>query len=455
MKILLSARRFEPPYTGGVDVYTDRLGKALARLGHEIVYVGYDGEITLPENRIRRAFEHRADRRTWKFEFDFKQRPQLAFHHGYDEEMARVFGELLDEEQPDLAILLNFYMVTLAAADAAAARGIPVVHIATDFLPICRRATYMRWDGSSCQTGESLRSCASCFVSERRVGRLAARALEKFPEDSLMRWARRPPGFANVALNLLEPYFRQVRIMDERLDHMEKLRNQIDLVLAPTRFTAQAFISNGFSAERVHLLPFGVEPDSPMSQVAHAPSEHVRFLFVGRLQPYKGADILVDAFSALERPQGATLTLYGSFDGYERYFAQLKERIERNPAIEFKGRIPPEDLHQAFADADYFILPSTWHENSPLILLDALQSRTPVIASDIGGVRDIVQHGRNGLLFPMGERRALRELLQQTIDEPALLARLQGGSPLPSIDDYTKKLLQLAGRSAPQTATAR
>ena len=162
---------------------------------------------------------------------------------------------------------------------------------------------------------------------------------------------------------------------------------------------------------------------------------------------------MIDAFNRLENPAGATLTIYGAADGHDAYFERLQRVIHGNPRIFFKGTIPPDQLGQAFADSDFFILPSTWHENSPLILLDALQSKTPVIASEIGGVTDVVKHGINGLLFPMGDQDALQQLLQRTISEPQLGEALRAGVDLPTIDDYARKLLDLSYVSARKDAS--
>jgi glycosyltransferase involved in cell wall biosynthesis len=190
-------------------------------------------------------------------------------------------------------------------------------------------------------------------------------------------------------------------------------------------------------------LPFAVEPDHPLSQVKHSTAAHRRFLFVGRFQPYKGAHLLLEAFNNLAAPNGATLTLYGTADGYDSYYEQLQSMMAKNERIYFGGRIPPEELGRAFAEADYFVMPSTWHENSPLIVLDALQSKTPVISSAIGGVTDMVKDKVNGLLFPMGDKAALQQLLQQAINRPSLVEQLRSGVTLPDIDDYAITLLEL------------
>ena len=443
MKILLSGRRFSQPLMGGVDVYADRLGRALERLGHSVSALGFDGAAAIETDAIVLERGKFGSWPSWQARFAMERRPKQAYDHAYDPEMGKVVGTVLDEARPDLFVILNFYQITLAAVEAAKARGIPVIHVATDFIPVCRRATYMQWDGASCSVGESKRSCAACFVSKDPLGRISARLLDRLPAATTRQLAGAGDHTLPHPLAPLNPYWRQIRLMDERLRILGPLRKEIDLVLAPTTFTRNAFIANGFDADRVMQLPFAVEADHPLARLQKVPADHVRFLFVGRLQPYKGADLLLEAFDRLEHPRGATLTVYGAAGEYEAYFRRLQRVIEHNERITFRGTIPPERLGEAFANSDYFVLPSTWHENSPLILLDALQSKTPVIASDVGGVTDAVVHEGNGLLFPMGNVEALRATLQRTIDEPTLVDRLRASVELPLIDAYASRLIDL------------
>ena len=476
MKIMLCARKFKPPLVGGVDVYAERLGRALQRLGHEVSIIAVDsqgnttesmeetqrlsesGEVksSTPLSESRRshpgangaitvAADEHDGMAVHRLHFDFSGRPKEAFDNAYDPEMDHVIRGILQQQQPKLFVVLNFYMVTLATVAAAKALGIPVVHIATDFLPICRRATLMQWNDGACRVGESVKTCAACFVSHHVLGRAAAALLNQLPEERLVAWGSAQDGSGlPVPLRLFNPYWKQVAIMERRLRILQPLREQIDLVLTPTQYTRQAFLENGFRPEQVHFLPFGVEPEHSLAAIRHVPAPTIRFLFIGRLQPYKGAHLLLQAFNNLSSARGAGLTIYGTADdGYEAYYSQLQAMMARNENVHFGGRIAPDDLGQAFAEADYFVLPSTWHENSPLIILDALQSKTPVIASNIGGVTDVVKDGVNGMLFPMGDAKALQHVLQQAIDRPLLIEQLRAGVNLPTIGGYAETMLQL------------
>ncbi|MCP5099372.1 MAG: glycosyltransferase family 4 protein, partial [Chloroflexi bacterium] len=405
MKItLITTQKFLPPLVGGVDVYTYRLGKALTRMGHTTDVIAMDPGVENDESEPITVVEdelHGFPIR--RLQFSFAQRPKEAFDFGYDMEMGQVVKQLLQDQKPGLLIVVNFYMLTLSVVQVAKGLGIPVFHVATDFLPICRRATFIRWDNQSCQAGESVKSCASCFVSHRVLGRVGSTMLNMLSDEALTQAARKRDSYKMPhPLAVLKPYLNQVAIMDQRLKTLSPLRSMVDHVFVPTQYTRKMFVENGFKSDRVHHLPFGVDADHPLTQVQNTKADHVRFLFIGRFQPYKGAHLLIEAFNRLTNPNGATLTLYGGPDGHDDYFERLQTMIASNDRIEFKGKIDPSELATAFAEGDYFLLPSTWHENSPLIVLDALQSHTPVISSDIGGVTDVVKHDVNGLLFPMG-----------------------------------------------------
>ena len=450
MKIALLTHKLKPPLIGGVDVYTDRLGRGLLRLGHEVVYLAFDSSGDGAEVVVKPDV-HDDGTAVHRILFNFDSLPKETFDTVYNPEMGRVTRQILAAEKPDFVIILNFYMLTLATVEAAKSLGIPVAHVATDFVPVCRWGTFMRWDNRTCEVGESVQTCASCFISHRSLGKVMGSVMEKLPEPTVLNWAAKNPRLPHP-LGAVLPFLNHAAVMQKRLDRIRPLRQQIDLVLVPTRFTEKTFIENGFSPEQIHFLPFGVDVDSPLASTPKTKSDHVRFMFLGRLQPYKGLHLVLEAFNNLPNAGGATLTVYGAPDGHDAYFANLQQMMDANPRIHFAGLIPPTELARAFADADIFLLPSTWHENSPLILLDALQSKTPVLASDIGGVSGIVEHNRNGLLFPREDVAALRQEMQRLIDQPALIDKLRAGSNLPSIESYAQTIVEKMASFLPNQA---
>ena len=441
---MIATHRFVPPFVGGVDVYADRLGRALQRLGHEVSVLAFDSTASSHGHRITVTQDVHGGTQIWRLLFSFADRPKEAFDHSYDGELGDYARQILNTQKPALLIIMNFYLLTFAVVGAAKELGIPVAHVATDFLPVCRRGTFMQWNGQVCQTGESAKSCAACFVSHRLPGRVASRLLNVLPETTLSTWADDTLDNTGIhPLRLLKPYWKQFSLSRERLAKIRTLRKSIDIVLAPARFTMQTFIDNGFERSQVHFLQYGIEPDDPLVTTKYVPAAHTRFLFVGRLQPYKGAHLLIEAFKRLERPRGAVLTIYGVADRHDDYLEQLKKSTEDNENVRFLGGIAHDNLAAAFAETDYFVLPSTWNENCPFTLLESFQARTPVIASNVAGVTDLVQEGVNGFLFEVGNVKSLQEVMQRVIDQPLLRNQLIPDQNLLDIDSYTQTLLGL------------
>lgn len=153
------------------------------------------------------------------------------------------------------------------------------------------------------------------------------------------------------------------------------------------------------------------------------------FLNVGRLEPYKGVGVLVEAFLRARCPD-AKLVLLGSHDD-DRYRREIEARIGSRPGtrdIELTPRVDdPEALASYYRRADCLVLPSL-SEGYPMVVLEALAFGLPVIASDIDGVREQISHGRSGMLFPAGDVASLSRCLRRIRSDDALRARLARGA---------------------------
>ncbi|HIE69618.1 MAG TPA: glycosyltransferase, partial [Planctomycetes bacterium] len=91
--------------------------------------------------------------------------------------------------------------------------------------------------------------------------------------------------------------------------------------------------------------------------------------------------------------------------------------------ITVDGPFDREELAQALAQIDVLVVPSTWHENAPFVVLEARAAGLPVIASRFGGLIEVVDDGIDGELFTPGNAADLAKRLQRLVDEPERLAR--------------------------------
>jgi glycogen synthase len=147
-----------------------------------------------------------------------------------------------------------------------------------------------------------------------------------------------------------------------------------------------------------------------------------RLLYVGRLDPRKGVDTVVDALPLL--PPEATFVLAGSGDvGYER---ELRRRVA-GKRVEFLGAVSRSRLLSLYADADAVVFPVVWEEPWGLVPLEAMGRGRPVVATGRGGSGEYLVDGDNCVLFPAGDAGGLAEAVRRVASDAGLRARLRDG----------------------------
>ena len=178
------------------------------------------------------------------------------------------------------------------------------------------------------------------------------------------------------------------------------------------------------------IVPFGATVETRQRDPLpyHTADGFFEILFAGRLVERKGVRYLIDALHRLPRGRAVRLRILG--DGPLR--SELEEHATQlglKDKVIFEGFVPTETLAQRFASCDAFVLPATVDakgdtEGLGVVLIEALLYGKPVIASDAGGIRDIVIDGRTGLLVPPADPIALASAIEKYMDDPALASRL-------------------------------
>lgn len=212
---------------------------------------------------------------------------------------------------------------------------------------------------------------------------------------------------------------------------LKRLRNLVlkraRSVVIPSEYLARIARGWGLPAERVRVVP------NPAPAVdATLPRDELRrrlgltsptFVFAGRLTPQKNLPLAIEAISTLE---SGSLVLVG--DGPSRdELAALIAREGLTGRVSLEGALPRERAIEWLRAADAAILPSEW-ENFPHAAVEALAAGTPVIATAVGGVPEIVEPGVSGILVPPGDRAALAEAIGSLSENGARLAALREGA---------------------------
>jgi glycosyltransferase involved in cell wall biosynthesis len=210
------------------------------------------------------------------------------------------------------------------------------------------------------------------------------------------------------------------------------LRRAAHLVV-PSESLRQLALTWGVRPERITLLP------NPVSAPELGTRDELRrrhgldgptLVFAGRLAPQKRLDVALDA---LARADGVTLLIAG--DGPDE--AELRRHADAlglDGRARFLGAQPRSAVFELLRAADAALLSSSW-ENFPHMAVEALAVGTPVVATAVGGVTEIVRDGENGLLVPTGDAEALAAAIRRYFDDEALRSRLCAAASS-SVDRY-------------------
>jgi glycosyltransferase involved in cell wall biosynthesis len=293
----------------------------------------------------------------------------------WSSEAARKFTRLAKAFKPDLVHAHNLYHQLSPSPLAAARRlGLPVVLTAHDYALLSPNYALFH-DGAICERGlESPWRAVGhrCVRGSRAASALCA---------------------AEVALHRA----------------LGAYRRNVDYVIAPSRFVQAKFLEAGWPEDRVVHLPHYV--DSARWQPVYG-GEYA--LYLGRLSEEKGVATLIEA--AGRRPD-IPLLIVG--DGPER--ARLEARAhELGAYVSFLGRLEGERLKRAVSGSKFVVVPSVWFEPFGLVALEAFAAGKPVIASQIGGLGELIDDGRTGLFVSAGKAQELARAMGELWDTPGV-----------------------------------
>jgi phosphatidylinositol alpha-mannosyltransferase len=185
---------------------------------------------------------------------------------------------------------------------------------------------------------------------------------------------------------------------------------------------AREFVSHYFEGD-YRIVPNGIDgsrfrPDLPALPELRTDGQ-ATILFVGRMEQRKGLPTLLEAYARLRRRRAdARLVVVG--DGPMRWAYERRCQADGVPDVSFLGRVSGQVLPRIYASADLFCSPATGRESFGIVLLEAMASGVPVVASAIPGFSRVVEPGRDGVLVPPREPAAWAATLERMVADPAL-----------------------------------
>jgi glycosyltransferase involved in cell wall biosynthesis len=389
MRIMLVADYFEPHTFGGAESHLKNLVEDLSARGHSVSVV---------TARIKGdpAREERAGVRTFRIgHFPNFRRTVLAISGTApgrpSKEVRKGFRDALEEVRPDVVNFHNLWLLGPELISMADCRKGVTIH---DYWPVCPRRSLIRVNWRICP-GPTWLDCRICRL-------------------------RAPTTWRSFNLCSIEA---------ER-DRNRRLLGECDFVVAATQYVSDRVA--GILGIVPTVIHYGIRPEVPMPV---AKNDLSYALFAGRITKAKGYNLLERAFAA-EALREYNLVVAG------------RGRPSRLANVKVLGWQSPENLTRIIAQAKCVVVPSIWPEPAGIIILEALRAGIPVVASRVGGIPELLDDGRTGILVAPGDLPALTAAIRRCFTDGQLQAsarrwgpqKIRNGFAIPQTIDRLEKL---------------
>ncbi len=345
---------YPPDCLGGAEIYAHRLGVKLVSMGQRV--------------RVFTAVDSKAEERTYELDGI----PVQTLYVRSNPPFGKVTftynpGTLIrDFGTGDVGHVHNFgaFSPNLFRRLKSKGRYKGIAWTSHDYQMMCPRQILIRKDGLMCN-GPEEEKCAGCKTFKDRV------------KDRV------------TAKNLVP---------------------NVDAFIAPSAFMMSVFEKAGLPMERCHHVYNGIDlEDFPATNVPTEP----RIMFLGQILPHKGLMTLLEAMPrVLEEVPEAVLMVIGKGSQLDEVKARIAE-LDIGSSVDIKGYVP--DVKVFYRRAKVVALPSVWHENCSLVLLESHALARPVVATRMGGNPEIVSHGETGLLVEAGNAAETAEALVKVL----------------------------------------
>lgn len=380
MQVLKVIHGFPPDYMAGSEVYSYHLVKALsARVAKISVYTNFENEFSDEYTTYDEIYDGLNVHRINNFRRDYTYQDKF-----YNTQIEQDFRQYLTKTKPDIVHFGHLcHLSTRLLSIVKKEYQLPIIFTVHDFWLFCVKGQLINQDNTIC-SGASTQKCHTC-----------------------------------------SPYKTTINEVKKQLDYMQNILNFIDVFLIPSHTLRNYFMQQGVPEDKLIYSKYGFNTNNityrKKNYDARSP---INFGFMGRIIPTKGIGILLEAF----KNSCANLSIYGSIPKHKPLLQQQN--------IQFKGSYDNNNINQVLAKIDVLIVPSTWLENSPLVIQEAFLAGVPVITSDIGGMKELVTDGVNGFLFKVGDVQSLKKCINKIIDDPTLLNNMSNSAhEVRTIDD--------------------
>lgn len=427
-RVLLVSNGYPPAGHWGTEYYTRELARGLRARGHEVAVFCPRRDRTRPrytiEQRVEDGIEvveiHNAGDASKRFEDSWR-----------NARVAAAFTGLVARWRPEVVHFLHLlWGLSLDLPGLAREAGCATVATATDYGLLCHRGQFRDWREEDCGGPVDAARCARCV---REPGRYDGGALPLAAKRLAVRLLAACGGLGVV---VAPPD------IERRADAVRRARQAVDRWIAPTRSMALTLLAHGWPETALEQFAYGLD-ERAFALPRQKGEDGTCFGFVGQFAPHKGLARLVEAVRVLSmdpwaaaRPWHVEVWGHALGDRNQRYLdAHAAPGLERR--LRFMGAFDPSDAGKVMARFDALCVPSQWDENAPLVVLQARAAGLPVLASDVAGVREVLE-GVPATLVRKDDDSALAFAMRAVLDGTG--PRRHAPAPFVRYDEHLRRV---------------
>ena len=443
MKILLTVHQFVPEFSAGTEVLTYHTARELKKRGHDVrVVTGFPETRPLTDSERFDSYVHDGI-------------PVARFRHQHlvpmggqknvveleysNQLFATWFRRYLDNWRPDVVHVFHLRRLTASLIEACRDAGVPIVMTPTDFFLVCPTDKLLLPDDSLCQgPDDDGVNCLQHIVESSQSGIVR----------KLFRAVPRPLVAAGIrvadssALRSTRP-FSWVSALHARSEFLQRRMNDIDRMIVPTKLMEHILTERGMHPAKIRLCRYGVEVPyiSREGALRRGTATALRVGFIGTLKKLKGAHVLLAAVGLLRSESLVEVDIYGDLATDPTYGRELMNLAVGDSRVRFRGTFPNDRIGAVLSELDVLIVPSLWYENTPLVVYSAQAAGCPVVASNLGGLAEVVRDGEDGMLFEPGDSRSLASAIDRLAQDRVFLHSLAANARQPkSVPEYADEV---------------
>lgn len=391
MKILMVNKFLYP--NGGSETYMFRLGERLTELGHQVEYFGME--------HSGRCVSNSADAYTEDMDFHNSgalKKLKLSLKTIYSKEARIKIRLVLEKFEPDVVHLNNFnYQLTpsiileIRKWEREAQKKVKIIYTAHDYQLIC--PNHMLYNSDTV--------CENC-IGGNFISCTKDRCVHSSMLKSLI-------GTAEAV------YWNK-----------NKVYEQLDTVICCSEFMKNKLDTNPVFKDKTIAMHNFIE----QKHIEDVTKENY-VLYFGRLSKEKGIDTLLDC-------NDIKLVVAGT--------GPLEDYITSKENVKYVGFKTGDELVSLISRAKATVYPSVWYENCPFSVMESIMYGTPVVASDIGGIPELIDNGRTGILVEPNNTDQLEKAIKQICENDDMAAQMSKACleyKFDTVDEYCDKLIEI------------